>query len=58
MAKSVRVSIGLKKTTKDKLDNNKAPGQCYEGFVCQLIDLWETTKKENPSYIWNPRKRR
>ncbi len=34
-------SIGLHKATKTKLDKNRAPGQCYDGFICQLVDLWE-----------------
>ncbi len=38
-----RTTIGLKITTKNKLDANRVPGQCYDGFVCQLIDLWEKT---------------
>jgi hypothetical protein len=38
-----RTTIGLKMATKDKLDNNRAPGQCYDGFLCQLVDLWERT---------------
>ena len=37
----LRTTIGLKMFTKDKLDKNRAPGQCYDGFICQLIDLWE-----------------
>ncbi|MFC1846959.1 hypothetical protein ACFLYS_02750 [Chloroflexota bacterium] len=36
-----RTTIGLKQTTKEKLDNNRAPGQCYDGFIYQLVDLWE-----------------
>ena len=36
-------TIGLKMTTKVKLDKNRAPGQCYDGFVQQLVDLWERT---------------
>ena len=36
-----RTTIGLKLTTKAKLDKNRAPGQCYDGFICQLVDLWE-----------------
>ena len=38
-----RTTIGLKTKTKEKLDKNRAPGQCYDGFVCQLVDLWERT---------------
>lgn len=37
----LRTTIGLKSATKDKLDENRAPGQCYDGFICQLVDLWE-----------------
>ena len=36
-----RTTIGLKTTTRDKLDKNRAPGQCYDGFIRQLVGLWE-----------------
>ena len=36
-----RTTVGVKQSTKDKLDSNRAPGQCYDGFICQLVDLWE-----------------
>ena len=39
-------TIAIWKDTKDKLDRNRAPGQCYSGFICQLIDLWEKTGEE------------
>ena len=39
----LHVSIGLKRTTKIKLDENRALGQCYDGFIRQLVDLWERT---------------
>lgn len=38
-----RTTIGLKLTTKNKLDENRAPGQCYDGFIRQLVELWERT---------------
>ncbi len=38
-----RTTIGLKSTTKNKLDKNRAPGQCYDGFIHQLVDFWERT---------------
>ena len=41
MNEGKRTTIGIKTTTKDRLDINKAPGQCYNGFICQLVDLWE-----------------
>ena len=42
-------TIAVWKSTKDKLDRNKAPGQCYNGFICQLVDLWEDSNKERMS---------
>jgi hypothetical protein len=36
-----RTTVGVKQSTKDMLDRNRAPGQCYDGFICQLVDLWE-----------------
>ena len=43
--KMTRTTIGIKKSTKDKLDRNRSPGQCYDGFICQLVDLWEKSRK-------------
>ena len=39
-------TIAIHKSIKNKLDKNRAPGQCYNGFICQLIDLWEKTGEE------------
>ena len=39
-------TIAIWKSTKDKLDKNRAPGQCYNGFICQLVDLWERIGEE------------
>ncbi|MDD2251973.1 MAG: hypothetical protein PHQ10_03285 [Dehalococcoidales bacterium] len=36
-----RATLGIKLSTKNKLDKNRAPGQCYDGFICQMIELWE-----------------
>jgi hypothetical protein len=41
-----RTTIGLHQATKDRLDKNRAPGQCYNGFIIQLLELWERIKKE------------
>jgi hypothetical protein len=38
-----RTTVGVKQNTKDRLDKNRAPGQCYDGFLCQMVDLWEST---------------
>jgi len=44
MVKQSRTTIGLKRMTKIRLDKYRAPGQCYEGFIGQLVDLWEKNK--------------
>jgi hypothetical protein len=38
-------TIGLRKTTKKQLDGKRAPGQCYDGFLCQLMDLWDASNE-------------
>jgi hypothetical protein len=45
MTHKSRTTIDLKPTTKTKLNKNRAPGQCYDGFICQLVELWEKTKE-------------
>ena len=47
--KRPHTTIGLKKITKSRLDNRRAPGQCYDGFLCQLMDLWEESYGKKPS---------
>ncbi len=42
-----RTTIGLKNSTKEKLDKYRAPGQCYDGFLCQMVELWEETCANN-----------
>ncbi len=56
MVRELRTTIGIKMTTKDKLDKNRAPGQCHDGFICQLVDLWEKVKEGKQDYILNPDK--
>jgi hypothetical protein len=34
-------TIAIRESTKNKLDKHRAPGQCYNGFICQLLDRWE-----------------
>ena len=58
MVNKFRTTIGLKRITKDKLDKNRAPGQCYDGFICQLIDLWENIKENKKDYAININKGR
>ena len=51
MTEKPRTTIGLRITTKDKLDKNRAPGQCYDGFICQLVDLWEETNSNKMASV-------
>jgi hypothetical protein len=51
ITQQLRTTIGVKRMTKARLDKNRAPGQCYEGFICQLIDLWERVKGERENYV-------
>jgi hypothetical protein len=47
--REARTTVGLKQSTKEKLDRNRAPGQCYDGFICQMVDLWERARSEKKS---------
>ena len=42
-----RSTIGLKMSTKVRLDQSRAPGQCYDGFLCQLVDMWDEAHANN-----------
>ena len=50
MLKEPRTTIALRNRTKAQLDKNRAPGQCYDGFICQLVDLWEKAKRKEPVF--------
>jgi hypothetical protein len=39
--KCSHTTIALQRRTKEKLDNIRAPGQCYDGFISELVDYWE-----------------
>jgi len=51
MVKQPRTTIGLKTITKARMNKNRAPGQCYDGFICQLLDLWEKSKEARLAYV-------
>ena len=44
----MRTTIALNKSTKAELSRIKAPGQCYDGFLRQLIEAWENSNAEQP----------
>ena len=39
-----RSTIGLRVSTKERIDRCRAPGQCYDGFIQQMVDHWEKSK--------------
>ena len=39
--RNTRSTIGVRNSTKARLDRSRAPGQCYDGFLCQLVEMWE-----------------
>jgi hypothetical protein len=38
---TAHTTIAIQKVTKARLDGSKAPGQCYDGFITELVDYWE-----------------
>jgi hypothetical protein len=36
-----RTTIALKVETKKRLDDRRAPGQSYDGFISQILSSWE-----------------
>jgi hypothetical protein len=54
MAMESRTTIALKISAKDRLDVSRAPGQCYDGFISQLMDLWEETRSREYPYSPHP----
>ncbi len=34
-------TIALQKNTKKRMDDIRAPGQCYDGFINELVEYWE-----------------
>ncbi len=40
----LHTTIAMHKGTKERIDSIKAPGQCYDGFIKELVDYWERYK--------------
>ena len=47
---NLRTTVSVSKATKARLDKWRATGQCYDGFLCQLVSLWEQTHNGNGRY--------
>jgi hypothetical protein len=37
---NARTTVSINKATKFRIDQWRAYGQCYDGFLCELVDLW------------------
>ncbi len=37
----IHTTIAIRKDTKEKLNKNRASGQCYDDFIDDLIEYWE-----------------
>jgi hypothetical protein len=48
---SPRTTVSVSKATKARMDKWRATGQCYDGFLCQIVDLWEKMHNSNPETI-------
>jgi hypothetical protein len=46
-ADSPRTTVSVTKATKTRLDKWRAPSQCYDAFLVQLVSLWEKTHTDN-----------
>jgi hypothetical protein len=42
-----RTTVAVSKETKASMDKWRAPGQSYDGFLCQLVELWEKIHRDN-----------
>jgi hypothetical protein len=49
--KTPRTTISLHDTTKIRLNKGRAHGQSYDGFICQLIDLWDKSHLQNTGFL-------
>jgi hypothetical protein len=49
-----RTTVSVSKETKARMDKWRATGQCYDGFLCQVINLWEQT--HNGKYPGSPQR--
>ena len=52
--KTARTTIGIKLSTKSQLNSRRAPGQCYDGFLCQLMNTWDAAHQERRPMKTNP----
>jgi hypothetical protein len=45
-----RTTVSICKDTKIRMDKWRADGQCYDGFLSQLIELWERMHAMNGNH--------
>jgi hypothetical protein len=44
---NARTTVSVSVETKSKMDKWRAPGQCYDGFLCEMMNLWERMHQRN-----------
>jgi hypothetical protein len=49
-----RTTVAISKTTKARMDKWRATGQCYDGFLCEMVNLWERMHKNDGRYEATP----
>jgi hypothetical protein len=53
-----RTTVAISKITKSKLDRWRATGQCYDGFLSEMVNLWEKMHKTDDRHKVKPVKTR
>jgi hypothetical protein len=38
---TIHTTIAIQKDTKERLNDIRAPGQCYDGCINELVEYWE-----------------
>jgi hypothetical protein len=51
-----RTTVSISMSTKSRMDKWRAPGQCYDGFLSQLVKLWERMHRDDIEQKINSRR--
>jgi hypothetical protein len=43
----LKTTISISRATKARMDKWRTPGQCYDGFLIQIVNLWEKMHNSN-----------
>ncbi len=53
-----RTTVAVSKATKARMDKWRATGQCYDGFLCEMVSLWEKMHNGNGRQDAKPAKQK